>query len=106
MELDKDRIIQEQEEEIEKLKRKIQILQMQNDTLEKEKKAQGSPLISTPWAQNLFDVLETTKKQYEELISELNLCKDKYKEQIDQVHALKDKYIFEMEKVQIENNKL
>lgn len=102
---DKDKIIQEQAEEIKSLKRKVEILQVQNTMLENQKPVQeGSSGI--PFAQDLFEILEKTKQEYDEMITELNQYKAQYKEQIEQLHSLKDRYIQEMDKVQKENENI
>lgn len=102
---DKDKIIQEQAEEIKSLKRKVEILQVQNTMLENQKPVQEGST-SIPFAQDLFEILEKTKQEYDEMITELNQYKVQYKEQIKQLHSLKDRYIQEMDKVQKENENI
>lgn len=104
---DKDKIIQEQEEEIKNLKRKLQIMQIRNESFEKKmKQTHEEDLSNTPWAQNLFDILDKTKQEYDELIEELKQYKAQYQEQIEQIHSLKERYIQAMDEVQEENKEI
>lgn len=105
--MDKDKIIAEQQKEIESLKRKIEILQVNNDLLEKEKNGDVIPNQDiNSFIKKMYQIVDDTRKEYENLIVSLKEKQSEYQTQIQKVYELKKNYIQEIEKVKEENTKL
>lgn len=105
--MDKDKIIAEQQKEIESLKRKIEILQVNNDLLEKEMNGDIVPNQDiNSFIKKMYQIVDDTRQEYEDLIVSLKEKQSEYQTQIQKVYELKKNYIQEIEKVKEENTKL
>lgn len=104
---DKDKRIELQQKEIEKLIVENQALHARVSVLEASiSEEHNKANLEYEKAKQLAASLEVTRQEYEKLMIDLRECREKYKSQIAQVKELQKKYSKEYKKAQREDKKL